>query len=96
MPSYALRCDPPDLLIADIRLGEFNGVHLLIIAENRFPVIVSSGFQDSVLERPCTARRGLHIETARCAITGGVDSTPPRWFLSEELSQSKSRMGDVP
>lgn len=46
----ALRDYAPDLLIADIRLGSFNGLHLLILAPNYVPVIITTGFDDPVLE----------------------------------------------
>jgi CheY-like chemotaxis protein len=42
--------DSPDLLIADIRLGEFNGLHLLAAAPRAVPTIIVSGFHDPVLE----------------------------------------------
>ena len=47
----ALRNDRPDLLIADIRLGSFNGLHLLMMAPNHLPVIITTGFDDRMLER---------------------------------------------
>ena len=51
-----LREDPPDLLIADVRLGSFNGLQLVISGPNRIPAIVITGYADSVLE--AEARRG--------------------------------------
>jgi DNA-binding response OmpR family regulator len=51
-----LRDDPPDLLIADVRLGSFNGLQLVISGPNRIPAIVITGYADSVLE--AEARRG--------------------------------------
>lgn len=47
----ALRDYAPDLLITDIRLGSFNGLHLLIRAPNDLPVIITTGFGDPILER---------------------------------------------
>lgn len=47
----ALRDHAPDLLIADIRLGSFNGLHLLILAPNHVQVIITTGFDDPILER---------------------------------------------
>lgn len=47
---------PPDLLIADVRLGSFNGLQLVISGQNRVPAIVITGYADSVLE--AEARRG--------------------------------------
>jgi DNA-binding NtrC family response regulator len=39
---------PPDLLLADVRLGEFNGLQLL--AGNPIPSIIITGYPDPVLE----------------------------------------------
>ena len=47
---------PPDLLIADVRLGSFNGLQLVISGNNRVPAIVITGYADAVLE--AEARRG--------------------------------------
>ena len=43
------RDDAPDLLIADVRLGPFNGLQLLAMGQVRIPTIVVSGFDDPVL-----------------------------------------------
>jgi DNA-binding NtrC family response regulator len=56
-PSYteARRLMPfarPDVVVADVRLGEYNGLQLLVQARALDPppaVIVTSGFQDPVL-----------------------------------------------
>jgi CheY-like chemotaxis protein len=45
----ALATDAPDLLIADQRLGEFNGLQLLITSRSPIPTIIVTGFPDSVL-----------------------------------------------
>jgi DNA-binding response OmpR family regulator len=45
----ALATEAPDLLIADQRLGEFNGLQLLITSPTRLPTIIVTGFPDSVL-----------------------------------------------
>lgn len=46
----ALHNDAPDLLIADVRLGAFNGLQLVAAAPRRIPTIVVTGFADPVLE----------------------------------------------
>ena len=51
-----LRDEPPDLLIADVRLGSFNGLQLVISGQHRIPAIVITGYADPVLE--AEARRG--------------------------------------
>lgn len=45
-----LRDETPDLLIADVRLGAFNGLQLIAMGHTRIPAIVVSGFDDAVLE----------------------------------------------
>jgi two-component system nitrogen regulation response regulator GlnG len=49
-----LRTRPPDLLIADVRLGPFNGLQLIATDAVNIPVIMISGFDDVVLQ--ATAR----------------------------------------
>jgi DNA-binding response OmpR family regulator len=51
----ALRDDTPDLLIADVRLGAFNGLQLIAMGPTRIPSIVISGFDDSVLQAEARA-----------------------------------------
>ena len=46
----AMREDPPDLLIADVRLGPYNGLQLLVTGPKRIPAIIMTGFPDAVLE----------------------------------------------
>ena len=47
---------PPDLLITDIRLEEYNGLQLILNSPRTIPTIVITGFADPVLE--AEARRG--------------------------------------
>jgi FixJ family two-component response regulator len=42
--------DAPDLVITDVRLGEFNGLHIAAANRTQVPVIVITGFPDPVLE----------------------------------------------
>jgi DNA-binding response OmpR family regulator len=46
----AMRDDTPDLLIADVRLGPYNGLQLLVTSPRRVPTIIMTGFPDPVLE----------------------------------------------
>ena len=44
----------PDVIIVDVRLGEYNGLQLAVLAQSLappVPAIVSSGFEDPVLEQ---------------------------------------------
>lgn len=45
-----LRTAVPDVLIADVRLGPFNGLQLIGTAGVNIPVIMISGFDDVVLQ----------------------------------------------
>ena len=47
---HALHDYSPDVLIADIRLGSFNGLYLLIVAPQHVPAIIMTGFDDPLLE----------------------------------------------
>src|SRR5260221_2261976 len=46
-----LRTADPDLLIVDVRLGDFNGLQLLATSMSPIRAIVLTGFADSALER---------------------------------------------
>ncbi|MBA3642022.1 MAG: DUF4055 domain-containing protein [Acidobacteria bacterium] len=50
-----LRDEAPDLLIADVRLGAFNGLQLIATGTARIPTIVVSGFDDAVLQADAKA-----------------------------------------
>ena len=48
----ALRAEPFDALLTDVRLGAFNGIQLAVVARDTYPdmqIIVFSGFDDPVL-----------------------------------------------
>jgi DNA-binding response OmpR family regulator len=48
--ARALTTEAPDLLIADVRLGEFNGLQLVVQNPRPIPAIIVTGFADPVLE----------------------------------------------
>lgn len=50
-----LRSAAPDILIADVRLGSFNGLQLIATNAVNIPVIVISGFDDAVLQAEARA-----------------------------------------
>ena len=52
----------PDLLIADLRLGEFNGLQLVAAAPLAVPSIIVTGFPDPVLEAEAL-KLGAHYVT---------------------------------
>lgn len=47
----ALGTGEPDLLIADVRLGAFNGLQLVAMSRGRIPAIVLTGYDDPVLHK---------------------------------------------
>jgi DNA-binding response OmpR family regulator len=52
----ALREDSPDLMIVDVRLGEFNGLQLTQTSTTpRIPALVVSAYDDPVLRADATA-----------------------------------------
>jgi DNA-binding response OmpR family regulator len=55
----ALKEEEPDVLIADVRLGEFNGLQLLATAPRSMPAIVVTGYPDPVIEADA---RGMGAE----------------------------------
>ena len=48
--KHALVAEDPDLLITDVRLGAYNGLHLVVARPTPIPAIVITGFPDRVLE----------------------------------------------
>ena len=45
-----LRTDSPDLIVADVRLGAFNGLQIVMASTRVIPTIMITGFSDPVLE----------------------------------------------
>jgi DNA-binding response OmpR family regulator len=46
----AVAADDPDLVIADLRLGGFNGLQLVVTSPEPRPTIMVTGFHDALLE----------------------------------------------
>jgi len=59
--SRILRTAPPDLLIADVRLGPFNGLQLVISSPRPIPAIIITGFADPVLESDARRRGADYV-----------------------------------
>jgi DNA-binding response OmpR family regulator len=51
----------PDLLIADIRLGDFNGLQLLVDRPRFIPAIIMTGFHDEVLKAESVRLRAAYV-----------------------------------
>ena len=55
----------PDLLIVDIRLGDYNGLHLVVrqhLAHPNCRIIVTTGFPDPVLEGEARGYGAVYVE----------------------------------
>jgi DNA-binding response OmpR family regulator len=102
-----LREAPPDLLIADVRLGSFNGLQLVISGQHRVPAIVITGYADAVLE--AEARRGgaeylvkpFDPEQLMALIRGKLGSAPPayavpRRWRRKAVAGLTAQVGDHP
>jgi CheY-like chemotaxis protein len=86
-----LREEPPDLLIADVRLGSFNGLQLVISGQKRVPAIVITGYADPVLEaearrsgadylvKPFDPERLLTIIREKLGTLPAQYAVPRRW-----------------
>lgn len=48
--KFALQTGYPDLLLTDIRLGEYNGLQLIALARDPMPAVVMTGHDDAALE----------------------------------------------
>jgi DNA-binding response OmpR family regulator len=102
-----LRESPPDLLIADVRLGSFNGLQLVISGPNRVPAIVITGYDDTVLE--AEARRSgaeylvkpfdpgmlLGLIRQKLGQTPAASSVPRRW-RRKDVAGLTAHVGEQP
>lgn len=59
--KQALREQRPDLLITDVRLGDYNGLQLLIGTRDPVPTIVVSAFNDAVLEAEARSHNAPYL-----------------------------------
>jgi DNA-binding response OmpR family regulator len=77
---------PPDLLIADVRLGPFNGLQLVISSPKPIPAIIITGFADPVLEADAR-RRGADYVLKPVSPARLLD------LVAHKLSSAKSGFG---
>ena len=57
--------DAPDLLITEVRLGAYNGLHLIMRARSRSPhsaAIVLTGFPDAVIRAEAERLNAIYVE----------------------------------
>ena len=105
----ALREANPDLLIADVRLGEYNGLQLVATRKLPIPSIVITGFYDPVLEadarklgadylvKPVKPREVIDLIQQRL---GQAQQTPPtterRWTRKQITTEFPAHIEHSP
>lgn len=105
----ALRTDMPDLLIADVRLGAFNGLQLLVSSPRPIPAIIITGFADPVLEsdaqqhgaeyvlKPISPSALLDLVERKLAQSSQQQfTTPRRWTRKQVAGGIPARIDDQP
>jgi DNA-binding response OmpR family regulator len=103
-----LRSTPPDLLIADVRLGPFNGLQLVISSPKPIPAIIITGFADPVLEadarrrgadyvlKPVSPARLLELVAQKLSASRPGFGIPRRWERKQVLGGLNASVGDEP
>lgn len=106
--TRVLRTSPPDLLIADVRLGPFNGLQLVISSPHPIPAIIITGFADPVLEadarrrgadyvlKPVSPSRLLDLVAQKLAAAKPGFGTPRRWERKPVIGGLPISIGDTP
>jgi CheY-like chemotaxis protein len=105
----ALRSHAPDLLIADVRLGAFNGLQLLVSSPRAIPAIIITGFADPVLEseakqlgadyvlKPVSPAALLDlVERRLTAVAQSGFDRPRRWERKRVTGGMPARIDDHP
>jgi len=103
-----LRTAPPDLLIADVRLGPFNGLQLVISSPQPIPAIIITGFADPVLEadarrrgadyvlKPVSPARLLDLVAQKLSASRPGFGTPRRWERKPVIGGLPISVDDTP
>jgi len=106
--TRVLRTSPPDLLIADVRLGPFNGLQLVISSPQPIPAIIITGFADPVLEsdarrrgadyvlKPVSPSRLLDLVAEKLSAARPGFGTPRRWQRKPVIGGMPISVGDAP
>jgi DNA-binding response OmpR family regulator len=106
--TRVLKTAPPDLLIADVRLGPFNGLQLVISTPQPIPAIIITGFADPVLEadarrrgadyvlKPVSPARLLDLVAHKLAAARPGFVTPRRWERKAVLGGLPISVDDAP
>jgi DNA-binding NtrC family response regulator len=73
---------PPDILVTDVRLGAFNGLHLAILASEQCPdaiAVVMSAYDDPMLRKEAAQCRARYLVKpfTREGLLSAVLQAPP-------------------
>jgi DNA-binding response OmpR family regulator len=104
-----LESDPPDLLVADVRLGEYNGLHLALRRRSDVPTptIITHVMPDVVFERaaadagatflsdPLNNPQFLPSVRRALGVTGGPFPVLRRWTRKRAAQPIPVRVGDT-
>jgi DNA-binding response OmpR family regulator len=106
--TRVLRTSPPDLLIADVRLGPFNGLQLVISSPQPIPAIIITGFADPVLEadarrrgadyvlKPVSPARLLDLVAQKLTAARPAFGIPRRWERKPVIGGLPISVDDAP
>lgn len=104
----ALTKEEPDLLIADVRLGEYNGLQLLASATRAMPAIIVTGYPDSVLEadarrmgadylvKPVSPAALVDLVRRKLSTEEPVFRPARKWERKQVSGSLPARVGDEP
>jgi YesN/AraC family two-component response regulator len=56
-----LQCERPDAVLTDVRVGQYNGVHLALLFRRQSPkgrIVVVTGYDDTVIRKEVGALHG--------------------------------------
>jgi len=99
-----LREHSPDLLIIDVRLGAFNGLQLISTGRVRIPVIVVTGFDDTVLRadadgfgasyvvKPIKPAALLDLIEQKLSINGHESVAAPHDIIEQQAEMSGAQV----
>jgi CheY-like chemotaxis protein len=104
----ALLKEEPHLLIADVRLGEFNGLQLLASRTRQTPAIIVTGYPDSVLEadarrmgadylvKPVSPVALLELIRRKLTTSDAIFKPARRWERKQVSGPLPALVGDEP
>jgi DNA-binding response OmpR family regulator len=108
--THLLETEKPDLLITDVRLDTYNGLHLIAMARTPIPAIVLTGFADPAIEADARRLGAEYLvkpisRTTLCAMVArtlanakdyGVFISARRWPRTRVTVEMPFSVGDAP